>query len=422
MTQRILNEAQSVAPQKSHFFVGRQPILDRAQRIVAYELLFRNGATERADVLDDLIASASVITRCFTELGVQSLLGQHRGFINFNADLLLSDVVEVLPPNQIVIELLETITITPEIAARCRQLKALGYQLALDDVTEYSDSYVQLAGMIDIIKLDLKAIDAQALPDTVRKLRKLAPILLAEKVDCRVEAEHCKQLGFDLFQGYFYARPVIVSGRRADPSKQILLRLLQQLTTGADTAEIEQTLHKAPELSFKLLRLVNSSASGRLLQISSLQQAIFALGREPLQRWLQILMFAQHGTDSTPSPLMVLAAGRAKLMELICNHLGASKEQRNQAFMAGMLSLLDVLFEMPMVDLLDEIRIASDMRETLLTQTGELGLLLRLVTALELGNFAAVAALRPAALSEPAMLQLQIEALGWVDSIGCGGA
>jgi EAL and modified HD-GYP domain-containing signal transduction protein len=422
MTQRILNEAQSVAPQKSHFFVGRQPILDRAQRIVAYELLFRNGATERADVLDDLIASASVITRCFTELGVQSLLGQHRGFINFNADLLLSDVVEVLPPNQIVIELLETITITPEIAARCRQLKALGYQLALDDVTEYSDSYVQLAGMIDIIKLDLKAIDAQALPETVRKLRKLAPILLAEKVDCREEAEHCKQLGFDLFQGYFYARPVIVSGRRADPSKQILLRLLQQLTTGADTAEIEQTLHKAPELSFKLLRLVNSSASGRMLQISSLQQAIFALGREPLQRWLQILMFAQHGTDSTPSPLMVLAAGRAKLMELISNHLGASREQRNQAFMAGMLSLLDVLFEMPMVDLLDEIRIASDMRETLLTQSGELGLLLRLVMALELGNFAAVAALRPAALSERAMLQLQIEALGWVDSIGCDGA
>ncbi len=422
MTQRTLNEEQAVAPQESHFFVGRQPILDRAQRIVAYELLFRNGATERADVLDDLIASASVITRCFTELGAQSLLGQHRGFINFNADLLLSDVVEVLPPNQIVIELLETIEITPEIATRCRQLKKLGYQLALDDVTEYSDSYVQLAGMIDIIKLDLKAIDAQALPDTVRKLRKLAPILLAEKVDCREEAEHCKQLGFDLFQGYFYARPVIVSGRRADPSKQILLRLLQQLTTGADTAEIEQTLHKAPELSFKLLRLVNSSASGRLLQISSLQQAIFALGREPLQRWLQILMFAQHGTDSTPSPLMVLAAGRAKLMELICNHLGASKEQRNQAFMAGMLSLLDVLFEMPMVDLLDEIRIASDMRETLLTQTGELGLLLRLVTALELGNFAAVAALRPAALSEPAMLQLQIEALGWVDSIGCGGA
>lgn len=412
--------APTATVQESHFFVARQPILDREQQIVAYELLFRTGSTNQADIHDDLSASTSVITHCFTDLGALSMLGGHRGFINFSADLLLSDVVEALPASQIVIELLETIQITPEIATRCRQLKSLGYQIALDDVTEYSAAYVHLAGLIDYIKIDLKATSPAALPEVVRQLRTLAPKLIAEKIDCQEAAESCKRLGFDFFQGYFYARPVIVSGRRADPNKQLLLHLLQQLTADADTDEIERTLHKAPELSYKLLRLVNTAAHGRIREISSLHQAILALGREPLKRWLQILMFAHRGNGSAPNPLMVLAAGRAKLIELICQHLGAPMDQRDQAFMVGMLSLLDVLFEMPMAELLREISIASDVREALLTHGGTLGTLLKLVIALELGDFAVVATLRPARMNDTDMLHLQIEAMVWVDSIGIG--
>ncbi len=407
---------------ESRFYVGRQPIFDREQRLVAYELLFRVGHTEHADVTDDVSASAAVITHCFTEMGALSLLNGHRGFINFSADLLLSDVVEALPVDQIVVELIETVNITPEIVARCKTLKSMGYRIALDDVTNFEEAYSLLDGLIDVIKIDLKQTDLKALPKTIAQLRKFAPVLLAEKVDSPEQAENCRKLGFDLFQGYFYARPVIVSGRRADPNKQLLMRLLQQLTADSDTSEIEQTLQKSPELTYKLIRLVNAASSGRLIEISSLRQAILALGREPLKRWLQILMYAQNGAGSVQNPLLVLAAGRAKLMELMCRHLGYAAVDQDRAFMAGMLSLIDVLFEMPMADLLKEISVASDVRDALLAGKGALGNLLELVLSLEAGDFDKAESQCPASPHEVDLLQLQVEALGWADSVGAGAA
>lgn len=178
-------------------FLGRQPILDRHQNIVAYELLFRAGQTAGADVQDDMHATAHVITRAFTELGISAVLGKHKGFINVHDDLLLSDMLELLPKDKVVIELLETIQVTPQIIERCQQLKAMGFTLALDDYTSEDPQFEVLFDLLDVVKLDYPLVDKSKLPAIVRHLKRWPFRLLAEKIDDHAEAELCMNLGFD---------------------------------------------------------------------------------------------------------------------------------------------------------------------------------------------------------------------------------
>ncbi len=399
-------------------FLGRQPILDRHQNIVAYELLFRAGQTAGADVHDDMHATAHVITRAFTELGISAVLGQHKGFINVHGELLLSDMLELLPKDKVVIELLETIEVTPRIVERCRQLKAMGFTLALDDYTSEDPQFEILFDLVDIIKLDYPLIDKKELPGIVRYLKRWPVRLLAEKIDDHVQAELCQELGFDLFQGYYYAKPVILTGKRADASKLALLRLLGLVLNDADIQEIEQVFKHDPSLSYKLLQLVNSVAMGLPQKIDSLRHAIVILGQRQLQRWLQLLMFVPS-SGQADNPLLQLAATRGKLMEL----LGAvqaphDKNYQDRAFIAGILSLLDTLLGMPMVEIVGQINLAPDVREALLERAGMLGELLELAERTERGDFAAAGELLASSgLNVGDLLQAQIAAMSWANDL-----
>jgi len=165
-----------------NIFLARQPILDRNQRIVAYELLFRAGNTSGAAVTDDMQSTASVIHHAFSEMGVQTVLGSQLGFINVSADMLLSDMIELLPRAQVVLELLETIRVDEAIIERCRALKQLGFTLALDDFI-FDESYRPLLPLVDIIKVDLLLHDQEQLRVIVNQLKQWPVRLLAEKVD-----------------------------------------------------------------------------------------------------------------------------------------------------------------------------------------------------------------------------------------------
>jgi EAL and modified HD-GYP domain-containing signal transduction protein len=243
--------------------------------------------------------------------------------------------------------------------------------------------------------------------------------LLAEKVDTRAQADRCRELGFDLFQGYFFARPHVMQGRRADPSKRVLMRLLEQTLDESDNAAIEQTFKQAPELSYKLMRLVNSVGTGLRSSIQSLSHALTILGRRQLQRWLQVLLFAHQSTGDFPSPLLQMAASRGKLMELLAEQGSRDPKWRDRAFMTGILSLLDALLEMPMADVIEQLRLPDDVRAALLERGGPLGHLLRIVEALEQTDDAGVAALladgEPCTTAE--LPQLQIAALTWSNEI-----
>jgi c-di-GMP-related signal transduction protein len=403
-------------------FIGRQPILDRKHDLVAYELSFRSGQTAGANVADDVSATANVIVNSYLDLGVQSVLGQQRGFINVNPELLMSDMIHLLPKTQVVLELRATAEITGELVRRCDELKQAGYLLALDDVTSVNDKIKPLLPIVNMAKVDLRRVDAEMLPRIVEALKPWPLLLVAERVDSAEQASRCMALGFQMFQGYFFARPQIVSGTRAEPSKLALLRLLQLSRDDAETADIEQEFKHHPNLCYGLLRMVNSVACGLPRKINSLRQGITVLGRNQLQRWVQLLLYTARGADSNAvSPLMQLAAIRGKMMELIAVvDQSYNKEYQDRAFMTGTLSLLDTMLGVPLPELVGQLSLADEVKSALLTRHGRLGRLLTLMEKKEDNDTEAVYRI----LDELAFLHLgeltaaEMKAVSWAGRIG----
>lgn len=403
-------------------FLGRQPILDRTQQIVAYELLFRaSGGSNAALIEDNFRATAEVVVRAFVEMGLANVLGNYSGYINVDERFLASELVELLPRDRVVLEILETVQLTPAVVTRLRELRQKGMRLALDDFTHLRPEQVPVLDLVEVVKVDLLGLQADEIPPIVEYLHRWPLKLLAEKIDDSEQFQHCSQLGFELFQGYYFAKPTILVGRRIDPARIGVLRLIKLVISDAEADELEQEFKHYPHLTYKLLRLVNSVAFGVATQIASLRHAITILGRRQLQRWLQLLLFTQRAEGAPPGqPLFALAATRGKLMELMMDSIApGNRGQVDQAFMVGVLSLLDVLFGIPLPDLLMELNLADAVRSALLNGEGLLGRLLSIVRALEQNRFADVIALSAELprLSLSQVNQAQIQALGWANEL-----
>jgi c-di-GMP-related signal transduction protein len=403
----------------THFFLGRQPIVGRDRELVAYELLFRSSMTNAATVLDDVAASATVIQHTFSDLGMPLALGDKQGFINLPTPLLMSDLIEVLPPERIVLEILESVTLTPDVVTRCQQLQEAGYRLALDDVVGLSPDTQAVLPLVKLVKLDMMALCRQEIIDLVRDLRPYGLTLLAEKVETFEQYEFCRELGFDLFQGYFFAKPVILTGRTVPPSSLALLRLLGLIIADVEVEELEHALKQAPSLTLRLLKMVNAAAFGMKKKISTLREAIFMIGRMQLSRLVQIMLFAQQSSlAATSNPVLHAAIVRARLMEGLADALGWPG-LRDRAFMVGMLSLIDVVFQQPMADLLALINVEDTLQSAIMHRSGPLGRLLQLVMASEAEDGVELRALLPQFphLQADQFNQLQVEALNWANRI-----
>lgn len=402
------------------FFLGRQPILDRIQEIVGYELLFRSADMDHAVFESYSYASSNVITHALSSFGMHEVLGGKFGFINVHLGLLLSEMLELLPVGQTVLELLEMIQLDDQVIERCRELKELGFALALDD-HEYNAANNEIYYVVDIIKIDILLTGMDELPEVVSKLRKYPVKLLAEKVETVEQFQICYDLGFDLFQGYFFARPVVLNRRKIDVSGLALLKLLQQLTVGATVEMIEMTFKENPGLSYNLLRLVNSVALGVREKIKTLRHAILLLGMNHLRRWTQLSLFAGHDSRGINHPLLEMAAVRGRLMEIMLKQQAGrsvSDEQAEAAFMVGILSLLDVLFETPMEEIISNLNLNDDVTSALLKRDGRLGKMLMLTEKLEVTDFAAVTVLLgECRVSLDQLLTAQLEAFNWRSSL-----
>ncbi len=404
---------------RQEVFLGRQPILNGEGGLFAYELLFRTGFVNKSNVTNDLHATASVISHTFGQMGAANVLGHHKGFINISADLLHNDIVEFLPRDQIVLELLETVSASPDVIERCRQLKSNGFSLALDDFV-YHESFDELLDLVDYVKIDLLAHAHAEIPSIVDQLKRWPVTLLAEKVDNRDQAEYCKSLGFELFQGYYYARPDVLSTRRADPTARLLVSLLKHILGDSESSEIFDTIKQDAALTYNLLRLVNSAAVGLRKPVDSISSAVLVLGRRQLQRWVQLLLYSKQPGLEYPTPLTELAAMRGKTMELLARHIDPGNDYADKAFMTGTLSLLDAVLSQPMRDIVGEINLSSDVAEALLHRRGKLGMLLNLVTCIESNDQLAaertIAALPPLTLSD--VTEAELEAIRWVVALG----
>ena len=409
----------------SQIFLGRQPILGREQQLLAYELLFREGpilTSNRAEIVDPSQATATVIANAFTELSANEALGPYRGYINVDQEFLFNDLIEALPPKVVVLEILETVKPTPEVIARCRQLCEKGFSLAIDDVIEIDDAHRPLLELADIIKVDVLGLDAERLTGLVRQLKPFGKKLLAEKVESAEQVNLCKSLGFELFQGYYFAKPAIIVGKKLNPSQIALLRLLGLVLQDAETHEIEYAFKVEPGLTVNMLRLTNSVGSGLTTRITSLRHAITILGRRQLQRWLQLLIYTNpKGGGQGENPLLQLAATRGRLMELLADRLAPrNREFADQGFMVGIMSLMPALLGVAMEEILAQLPVAQRVKQALIERTGQHGQLLQLAEATEQTEPAILeeALQRVPGISLESLEDCLAQALYWANNLG----
>jgi EAL and modified HD-GYP domain-containing signal transduction protein len=408
-------------PRVKEFFLARQPILSRDQNLAAYELLFRRAANGPANVIDDLSATASVIAHV-AELGIENVIGGALGFFNVDAAVLMCDFVNFLPCEKVVLEILETVEATPELIQRVADLVDAGFTFALDDVITHSDDLQKLLPLVKIIKIDITGMTQEHLAGLARHFKQAKKLLLAEKVETVEQFQSCLDLGFDYFQGYYFAKPVILTGKKLAPSQLAVMHLMTLIAKDADTADIERRIKQDASLGLTLLRLVNTPGVGVTQRIDSLGQALIVLGRRQLQRWLQIILYAEPSKSRHfTSPLLLLATTRGKLLELIAEKLKpGSRNTADTAFTVGIMSLMDTLFGQPMNKILEQVAVVEEVSDALLYRRGFYGDLLKLAECLERieeTGWLLMPTLHKLQLSIEDLYSLQLAAFEWSDSI-----
>jgi EAL and modified HD-GYP domain-containing signal transduction protein len=405
------------------FFLARQPILGRDQKLVAFELLFRAAPDhEDAQLTDYAAATAAVISHA-SQLGMKHVVGEQVAFVNVDEVVLMSDFVRFLPPDQVILEILETVCPTDEILARVTELKDLGFKFALDDVIGYSEQVSKLMHLVDVIKVDLQGVTREELIELSHSLRGPHQKLLAEKVETIEEFQLCMELGFEYFQGYYFARPAILSGKKITPSELVVLRLLDLIHKNADNDAIEEAVKRDALLSLNLLRLVNTHLTGSGAQrVESVAQALEQLGRSQLERWLTILLYSgPDGHIELNSPLLQMATTRGRLLELMSLTLRPGDVAgANTAFTIGIMSLMDALFGVPLREILDKVALPYEVRAALLERDGEYGAMLTIAEELERPECsrAFAGALAKLGLSVKQMREIELAAFGWVRELG----
>ena len=410
---------QSDNPALQDFFLARQPILNRDQRLVAYELLFRSTAENQAMITGDAVAATATVIAHASDLGMEQVVGLQLAFINVDAVALMSDFIGFLPHHRVVLEILETVRPTPALLARISELRQAGFRFALDDVVLDTPDVQQLLPLVDVIKVDIAQLTPDELPRLAQVLAVSRKKLLAEKVETMAQFEQCLALGFDFFQGYYFARPVILSGKRMSASELAILHLLELIQGNADNRELERCIKHDAMLGLNLLRLVNTPAVSAGVRVDTLGQALMLLGRRQLQRWLQILLYVRPGTSAQfTSPLLQLATTRGKLLELMTEKLRPGQHQyADIGFTVGIMSLMDTLFSMQMSEVVSSVRVNSKVSDALLFRHGELGNMLALVEQVEQadGGLATAAMLEQLQLSEHELTAIQMAAYAWVN-------
>jgi len=382
---------------RENVYVARQLILDSKQNVYGYELLFRNAEQKSIAIENDLMATTEVLLNTMNSIGIHKMIGDKWGFLNVNEKVLQQHVYETLDRKRFVLEILESTTLTAELVHQIQSMSKQGYTFALDDFVFDSDMikrFKPIFPYISILKVDLygNPIDA-SLSEKLNLLKNYNMKFLAEKVETRESFEQCKSMGFSYFQGYFFSKPEIMQGKRIQNDYLSLLDLFQAVRSNAEGNDVEDTFKRYPDVTMNLLRFMNSTFHGLDLKIGSVAQAIKMMGRKKLLRWLVMMFYTDpRANDSMFTPLLELALQRAKLMENVAKlQYHGDEERTDKAFLAGMLSLVDVIFRIPMATVLLELRVDEDIAKAIKYRTGTLGKMLVLVQAIEVNNVESLA-------------------------------
>ena len=368
-------------------YVARQPILDRTKNVYAYELLFRSSERNAYDPTvgaDD--STLAVIANSLLVIGLDELTGHRPAFINFTRNLLIQDVAQHLPPGQVTVEILEDIQADEEVLAACRRLKAAGYILALDDFV-LSHLGTPLLDVADIVKVDFLGTTPEQRAAIARDLQRRRIDGLAEKVETVEQFEEGLAAGYAYFQGYFFSKPVIRSGRRIAENQSCLLELLREIhRPELEFDELEAIIKRDVALTYKLLRLVNSVRFAGQRQITSVKQALLMLGSKEIRHWCTLLVLCTIGGKSKPPALISQAMTRARMAEDLAS-LAGMKQQTSELFLMGIFSVIDALLDVPMEEVLAKLPLDEQVKQALRGEPCRLKVILDLIVAYERGEW-----------------------------------
>lgn len=358
--------------------VGRQAIFDRDLKVFAYELLYRD-AGGGCDITDGDRASSVTLLNAFMEIGIDRLTGPHRAFINLTRAFFVDLPALPFDPQRVVLEVLEDVQVDDALLRGLENMTAAGFVLALDDYL-FQPQLAPILPLVRYIKVEIRPDGLDELARRMPELRATGALLLAEKVETEEQFRRLRDMGFDYFQGYFFARPSTVSSRRVEENAAMVTRLLARLNDpAAPLSEIVDLVCRDPGLSFKILRYVNSAGVGLRARVESIQHAVVLMGLARIRAWATL--FAMAGLDNRPTEILNVGLLRAHLCERLARLCGDATPAT--AYTVGLLSILDAMLGRPIAELVDQLPLPDEVRRGIIACEGPYGELLRMAIALE---------------------------------------
>lgn len=364
-------------------YIGRQPIINTKAKISAYDLLYRESGHR-----DDNGFTAAVISNLL--ISMDTILGKHIGFIRVNSEFLHYDVIDLLLQEKVVYALFSNTQIDESLAARLRYLRDQGYRFALNDCSyneETMNHFALILPSLNYIKIDISKSDLTYVEHTIPMLHEIGIEVIGTKIETHDEYDLCRSIGFDYYQGYFISEPNIIKNASFSPEQEGIFRLWNLLQSDSEMGVLTEAFQSNHAISLKLLRFINSAAFSLRNPVSSIGQVLTLMGRDPISRWIMLMMFSERSSGIEKRvPLVLMVVYRTELMSALIKLVrpNASKSEVSTAYFTGMLSLIHLLFHMPQEEILEKLNISFEIEQALLEGKGLYGELLEFVRSIEI--------------------------------------
>ena len=370
-----------------NFYLARQPILNAKKKTIGYELLYRD-SERTADFVNQRHATAVILVNVLNLAGLSHVVGDKLAFVNIDDRFLRHEIVDTIPAKTFIFEITSSTNLDALTVERVEVLHKKGYQFCLDTTDyEHLSEYQKLFPYLSYCKVDTSVFEYQHLDEIVNILHDNDIKAIATKVEAESAFQIYQDKGFDAFQGYYFAEPRIIKDKKFDADQATLFKLCDLLQTGGDTSEIVESFERSPSLTLQLLRFINSAAFHFKNPIASIQQVITLLGRNSLNQWLMLLLYSKtlSNTGGFDDPLILMVKHRTDLMVSLLKMIrpNCTAQEQSEAYFVAILSLLDTLLHMPLVDILEQFYVDEHVKDALFDRIGELGELYSVVLAIE---------------------------------------
>lgn len=397
-----------------NIFIARQPVFDRRMHLYGYELLYRQSHNNYYEGVSDNQATASVLANAFLAIDFNRLIDGTRGLINFSKELLSQEIPRLLPADKVIVEILERVEPSEEVIRSCQKLKSLGYTLALDDfaIRRGDENQARLIDLADIVKIEFPKTEIR---DQIRFMNRYRGKIqfLAEKIETAESFNLARRMGYSLFQGYYFSRPVLVNAKDIASIKAILTSVQVELRNEEPNFnKIAGWIEKDIGLTYKLLKVANKIDYRSLFPVQSIRQAVARIGVRHLRQWIY-LMLLRDVQNPENEELVKTSLIRGKLLAMIAVQMRRQKEESDY-FITGIFSSLDCLLNETMDRLVNQLPLTQNIKDALLGKENELRAALNAVLAFESADWDRLNILiRQMKITEKRFMDMYIQALKW---------